>query len=749
MDLFQGFLNPTLAAGALLAGVPLLIHLLNRQRHKPLDWAAMRFVEAAFRRTRRRSQLENLILLLLRMAAVALLGLAVARPFLGEESLLAPLTESRRDVVMILDGSASTGYRESISSVFDRILERSRERIEALDGASGDRVTLIVGSSAARTLSDRTPEAALAALGTVTKPSSEPMDLAAVFGEVLQLAETESAGTETSGLEVVLLTDLQKRSFQVRAASDAEDALETPALVRALDRLEELGVSIKVEDLGPSQTTPPNLGVESVAPIDTVLGPGLATEVEVTVKNWGTKTVPDARVSLWVDGVKLPTRKLSVPARSSASVLFPFEPRRTGEHVLEARLPGDRLTFDDSAATILDVPPPVDVLLVDGDPADRLDKTEVGFLGAVLEAPPDDNLGRAQYKPFEVRTQSLSAFTSSDPDLDEVDVLVLANVATLPGSTVTAIEERVAKGGAVVFTLGDSIEGARGLKAFNDRFFDATGTGLAPAELVRQFEVPERRANFHRCADFDVDHPALKFFADERWSAYLTEVPVYGFVATAPLENARVLARLDDAANSPLLIERAYARGKTYLWTTSIDGDWTNLPELPTSFVPLTHEWFRHAGRPAPRPTHAVLGAPLSAEFEQFPRNASLSRPDGSKTRIDATPEELVGGRFGLEVATQLDQLGVWTVSAENTPDLAFVVEGDATEGDLERLAPNELSKFHSALELESLDADDSQPIEDDASRGELWRWLAGLALLALIGETLWSAWIGWKRRIA
>ena len=204
MDLFQGFLNPTLAAGALLAGVPLMIHLLNRQRHKPLDWAAMRFVEAAFRRTRRRSQLENLILLLLRMAAVALLGLAVARPFLGEESLLAPLTESRRDVVMILDGSASTGYRESISSVFDRILERSRERIEALDGASGDRVTLIVGSSAARTLSDRTPEAALAALGTVTKPSSEPMDLAAVFGEVLQLAETESAGTETSGLEVVL-----------------------------------------------------------------------------------------------------------------------------------------------------------------------------------------------------------------------------------------------------------------------------------------------------------------------------------------------------------------------------------------------------------------------------------------------------------------------------------------------------------------------------------------------------------------
>ena len=53
------------AFGALLASVPLLIHLLNRQRHRPLEWAAMKFVLAAYRKTRRRAQLENLILLLL------------------------------------------------------------------------------------------------------------------------------------------------------------------------------------------------------------------------------------------------------------------------------------------------------------------------------------------------------------------------------------------------------------------------------------------------------------------------------------------------------------------------------------------------------------------------------------------------------------------------------------------------------------------------------------------------------------
>src|SRR5688572_21946413 len=95
--LFEGFVHPALAFGAALAVVPLLIHLLNRERHKPMVWAAMRFVLAAYRKTRRRARLENLLLLLLRMAAVALLAFAVARPFTGAGSPLAGLTESRRD----------------------------------------------------------------------------------------------------------------------------------------------------------------------------------------------------------------------------------------------------------------------------------------------------------------------------------------------------------------------------------------------------------------------------------------------------------------------------------------------------------------------------------------------------------------------------------------------------------------------------------------------------------------------------
>ena len=63
-----------------LGAIPIIIHLIFRQRYRRIDWAAMDFLLAAIRRTRRRLRLENLLLLILRVLAVILMVLAVAVP---------------------------------------------------------------------------------------------------------------------------------------------------------------------------------------------------------------------------------------------------------------------------------------------------------------------------------------------------------------------------------------------------------------------------------------------------------------------------------------------------------------------------------------------------------------------------------------------------------------------------------------------------------------------------------------------
>ncbi|MEL6715344.1 MAG: BatA domain-containing protein, partial [Planctomycetota bacterium] len=140
--MIEGFQNPGLLAGVALAAVPLIIHLFNRRRFKPQPWAAMRFVYAAYKRTRRRVQLENLLLLLARIAAVALFALAIARPYASGDSPLAALREERRDLVLLVDASASTGYQSDVRTVHAAIRARALELLDDLDGAQGDRARL-------------------------------------------------------------------------------------------------------------------------------------------------------------------------------------------------------------------------------------------------------------------------------------------------------------------------------------------------------------------------------------------------------------------------------------------------------------------------------------------------------------------------------------------------------------------------------------------------------------------------------
>ena len=60
------FLNIILLGGLSAAGIPVLIHLLNRNRFKVVKWGAMHLLEAAFQPNQRRLEIEHWLLLLVR-----------------------------------------------------------------------------------------------------------------------------------------------------------------------------------------------------------------------------------------------------------------------------------------------------------------------------------------------------------------------------------------------------------------------------------------------------------------------------------------------------------------------------------------------------------------------------------------------------------------------------------------------------------------------------------------------------------
>lgn len=759
--MIEGFQNPGLAIGAALCVVPLIIHLLNRQRHRPQPWAAMRFVLAAYKKTRRQVQLENLLLLLLRMLAVAALAFAIARPFASGDSPLAALREERRDLVLIIDGSASTGYREEVETVFERITGRAAELIEELDESRGDRVRMVFAGATPRSFPMMGPIEAASILETLESPMDESMDLAAAIGDVASAIADDLANGVSSAVDVRLLTDLQASSFAAstgrsapRANNTAGDGTATDdpsqeeqpaALAEELAILDGLEVRVVVEDLGTRAMRPDNLSVQSISILGEPPRAGVPFEVAISIANFGDKDLLAERVALSIGGERLPSQRVDIPAQGTAEAVFTAEIAVAGHHALTTSLEGDRLGVDDQRSLVVHLPEPLEVLVVNGAPADRLEEDEVGFLLAVLE-PPDDSLGGGSISPFAVRVISPAGLSSEDAPIEEADVIILANVPAVSSSATERLEARVAAGAGLFITAGDRMGD---LDQWSENLLRDDDTGLLPAKLQRRVAAA-RRTTYYRAASFDETSPGLFYFTDEKRRPLLTEVPFYEFIASLPMPGARVLARFDDSAGSPLLVERAYGSGKVLLWTSSIDPAWNRVPDSGKTFVPLMLELLQNLRTAEDGARTVGVGDDVTVVVDDFPRGAALVRPSGGQQPIDGDAVELPDKRWGLPrlPGDLFAEVGVYEVRTEAGLSEPIAVQLAAGESDLARATAAEIEAIHPALVVAELAPDGSaaETAANQPRRGEIWRWLAMAALLFLVGESLFGAYIGRRR---
>src|SRR5438477_2360094 len=149
---FFGLWETTLLAGAGAVSVPIIIHLLSKRRYKVVTWAAMRFLLAAQKQNTRRLRLEQLILLLMRVAIIALVVMAMASVTGWAEGLWQCIVpgaagygggrSGRTHLVIVLDGSLSMGVTEPGGKT---CFEKARDDAEKLikDMPNGDAASIL------------------------------------------------------------------------------------------------------------------------------------------------------------------------------------------------------------------------------------------------------------------------------------------------------------------------------------------------------------------------------------------------------------------------------------------------------------------------------------------------------------------------------------------------------------------------------------------------------------------------------
>ncbi len=192
----MAFLAPLWLSLAVLAAVPVLLHLLRRNIGSRVEFPAVRYLQSAERDSSRDVRAKNLWLLLLRILIVVLLALAAARPvWTGGEG-------TPRALAIVLDNSLSTTALVEGAPVLDRLTAAARD-LRAASG-SAERLWLITADGTVHT----GPDAIDAALSRVIAlPGAGQLD--AAVRQAIALTQT-AAGDPGA---VAVITDGQRTAW--------------------------------------------------------------------------------------------------------------------------------------------------------------------------------------------------------------------------------------------------------------------------------------------------------------------------------------------------------------------------------------------------------------------------------------------------------------------------------------------------------------------------------------------------------
>lgn len=542
-------LSPWFLLGAAAVAVPIVLHLLARHTAPDVRFPATRFVPEAPVEQRRRRRISDWLLLALRCAALLLLALGFARPFLAQSSAQAdaPARLVAVDTSFSMTAPATWAAAQTAA-------------LAAVDAApAGTLVGVVALDQSARVVSPLSVDraAARSALASL-QPGAGATDYAALAAPAAEVLAGRTA-------DVVLVTDLQRSGLRATIALPA-------------------GTTLAVTSVPPARA---NLAVEALSRD--------GADVVATLANHGLEA-RTAVLRLSIDGAEVSRRE--VPLDEGATLQVRFEGAARPSGLATARLDDAAgLAADDERYLVLDEPRPTAVWVV-GSP------DEAFYLERALTSVrrvPRVAVRLATWSDVESPRTSppagppaTGAPASSGDDHDGApDVVIVQSTRGMSEPARRVLRAWLERGAGVLVAAGPEVDAG----ALSQLLDAGDGVAITQAEAV---PLPAA------LAPADVRHASFAAYAG-RASAY-AGIRFDALVRIQPADGDAVVARFDNGL--PALVERRVGRGRMLVLASDLGARWNQWPLSPT-FVPWVHDTVAHlaARQEAPR-SFTVADAP-------------------------------------------------------------------------------------------------------------------------------------------
>lgn len=674
----MSFLAPLYAAALAAIALPIIFHLIRRTPQKRQEFSSLMFLAPSPPRITRRSRLNNILLLILRGAALALLAFAFARPFFYREQDVAMSAASGERIAIMIDASASMRRGD--------LWDQAKAQVERVIGelSPGDEVSLSFfdrNVRAAMTFDEwnETELSRRVAILRARLNEASPTWLATNLGQSLaivarDLAETrgntkEQASVDKSRRRVVLISDLQQG-----AHVEALQGHEWPE-----------NVVLDVRNVSPGKQS--NASIQVVHDGTDTPQPGNDEQVRVRVTNQAGSTREQFTVA-WVNergpiaGVE-PQKVYVPPGRSLVIRLaWPAQDQAADRIALS----GDDSDFDNTLFVVRPRQETVRVVYIGADAADDPKGLSYYTRSALSDTPA---------RKVEL-VQRLLTDEVTDTELAGARLVVVAG--TVRDDIVPRVRSFTETGGIVLFVLTDASSGSSAAKMLG---MDALNTSEAK---VRDFALVGR---------VELDHPLFSAFSDARFADF-TKIHFWKHrsVKLPSGSDAHVIARFDDG--DPFLIEKLVGKagGRVIVATAGWQPADSQLA-LSTKFVPLIGGLLRQressSGSIA---SEATVGDVVSNALADHPGIYEVAVNDvKTPIAVNLSPDE---SRTSPLAPADLEKWGAKLGGGELQHATAAV---DA------RVA------HHRQLKMAELE-----------NRQKLWRWLIVCALGFIAAETILAA---------
>ena len=687
------FLNPLFLIGSLAVIAPILFHLVRKEESRKLPFSSLMFVTKMPKKSLRRQELKHLLLLMMRIAGLLLLVLAFSRPYFTSKAAAPSQTSSNKSIVILLDNSFSLRSGDR----FEKARDQAIKLVRSLD--KGDTAQIVAFSDTAQVLNNpRSERGTLQALIHDLKPSFRKTH----YAQALKLASQLLSSAPNELREIHWISD-----FQASGWNDSQGEIT-------------LGEGIKIQTYDVSASENGNAAVSQVQIHEIWKQENPLARVLARASAYNLRSPVSATLKLELNGKLLQQKQLSFGPDGSA--LIEFENFSIPPGVSTGRItlnPPDSLPEDNVFYFALSSQKKVKLLMLS-----EKGSRDNFYLVKAFGASPDS--------PFNIELQdsnSLGAF-----DLTSYAAILVNDIETIPAKQASRLYEFVNNGGGIIFVLGNRVK---------PNEFNSQLEKILPAKLTHKYSTGREKKELY-IAEMEKQHPIFNVFQGVHHSYFLT-TPFSGFLQVTPRETSHTLITLED--NNPLLIEGTVGKGRTLLFTSSLNMDWNDLP-LKSVFLPFCQQMVKYCMRYEEAQNAFTVGEliPLnrlnpfldralnriSKTSGSFSQSWKVSTPSGEK--IDLNDADLIQSPY-----FNLEEPGFYQTKVHNFNNIV-AVNIDPSESDLKKIDPE---KVVASLKRVTEKNAYSKPIEVSIDQRKAWEgkqsiwwYLLALTLLVLMIES-------------